>query len=165
MDLVRVGKIIKPHGVRGEVVFLPTTDEPEKRLKKGAALFDENGAPYTVKGKRSFQSQILLSLSQVDGREKAEAMRGKELFSQAEPSDERGIYFKDLPGLLIEGEDGEKIGTVTGVIDNPQILLEVKREEGRCLIPWAKDFIKQVDLKSGKIIMNLPTGLLSACSY
>ena len=165
MDLVRVGKIIKPHGVRGEMVFLPTTDEPEKRLKKGAVLFDENGAPYTVKGKRSFQSQILLSLSQVDGREKAEAMRGQELFSQAEPSDERGIYFKDLPGLLIEGEDGEKIGTVTGVIDNPQILLEVKREEGRCLIPWEKDFIKQVDLKSGKIIMNLPTGLLSACSY
>lgn len=165
MDLVRVGKITKPHGVRGEVVFSLTTDEPEKRLKKGAVLFDKNGALYTVKGKRSFQSQILLSLSQVDDREKAEAMRGKELFAQAEPSDERGIYFKDLPGLLIEEEDGEKIGVISGVIDNSQILLEVKRKDGRCLIPWAKEFIKQVDLKGGKIIMNLPTGLLSACSY
>ena len=165
MDLVRVGKVTKPHGVRGEVVFFPTTDEPEKRLKKGAPLFDKNGKRYTVKGKRDFQSQILLSLSQIDSMEKAEEIRGEDLFAEADPSDEEGVYFKDLIGLLVETEEGEKVGTITDVFDNPQILLEVKRDEGRCLIPWAKDFVKQVDLKRGKIIMNLPTGLLSACSY
>ncbi|MBQ1299263.1 MAG: 16S rRNA processing protein RimM [Aeriscardovia sp.] len=165
MDLVRVGKITRPHGIRGEVVFLLTTDEPEKRLKKGEVLFDKDGAEYTVKGKRNFQSQTLLSLSQIDSREKAEAMRGEELFARAGASSEEEIYFKDLVGLLVESEDGEKIGTVADVIDNPQILLEIKREEDRCLVPWVKEFIKQVDFKSGKITMNLPTGLLSACSY
>ncbi|MBR4399862.1 MAG: 16S rRNA processing protein RimM [Aeriscardovia sp.] len=165
MDLVRVGKVTRPHGLKGEVVFFLTSDEPEKRLKKGAPLFDGEGAKYTVKGKRDFKGQTLLSLSQVDSREKAEAMRGKELFAEAGKSSEGEIYFKDLVGLEVETEDGGKVGSVSDVFDAPQILLEVKREGEKCLIPWAKEFITQVDLKRGKIIMNLPTGLLAACSY
>lgn len=165
MDLVRVGKITKPHGVRGEVVFLPTTDEPEKRLKKGSFLFDKNGTKYTVKGKRNFRSQILLSLSRINSMEKAEAARGEELFAEAGQSDEEGVYFKDLLGLLVETTGGEKVGTVTDVFDNPQILLEVKKDGNKCLVPWVKDFVKQVDLKKGKIVMALPAGLISACSY
>lgn len=165
MDLVRVGKIIKPHGIRGEVLFFLTTDEPDRRLKRGNLLFDKDGRKYAVKGKRNFRSQILLSLSQIDSMEKAEEMRGKELFAEADQSNEEEIYFKDLLGLLVETAEGEEVGIVTDVFDNPQILLEVKQDEGKCLVPWSKDLVKQVDLKKGKIIMALPAGLLTACSY
>ena len=165
MDLVRVGPIARPHGVRGEVAFLLTTDDPAERLKKGAALFDKDGNKYQVRGARPGASQALLSLSGVDSREKAEALRGLDLFAEAGKSDEEGIYFKDLPGLKVELEGGEEVGTVSGILETPQLLLEVDRPGSKCLIPWAPDFEKQVDLEGGRIVMSLPEGLLEACSY
>ena len=165
MELVRVGKIIKPHGVRGEVAFFLTSDDPGRRLKKGAPLFDGDGNEDRVRGARQASTQTLLSLSGVDSMEKAEALRGKDLFAEAGESDENGIYFKDLPGLKVELEGGQEVGTVSGVLETPQLLLEVDRSGSKCLIPWTKDFVKSVDLKGGRIIMSLPDGLLSACSY
>ncbi|MBO6003557.1 MAG: 16S rRNA processing protein RimM [Aeriscardovia sp.] len=165
MDLVRVGKIVKPHGVRGEVSFFLTTDDPEGRLKKGASLVDGDGNKYRVRAARQAGTQTLLSLSGVDCRQKAEALRGKDLFAEAGKSDENGIYYKDLPGLKVELEGGEEVGTVSGVLETPQLLLEVDRSGSKCLIPWVKEFVKQVDLEGGRIIMSLPDGLLSACSY
>lgn len=165
MDLVRVGTVVKPHGVRGEVAFLLTTDEPGRRLKKGAALFDEGGKEYKVRGSRQGASGTLLSLSGIDSREKAEALRGRDLFAEAGESDENGIYFKDLPGLRVEVEGEGEVGIVSGILETPQLLLEVDRSGSKCLIPWAPDFVKQVDLKGRKIVMSLPDGLLTACSF
>ena len=114
--LLEVGRIGRPHGLRGEVVVLLTSDRAE-RLAPGAVL-QTDGGPLVVERSRPHQDRHLVLFEGVVGREGAEALGGTVL--RAEPIDDPdALWVHDLIGTPVEETDGTVRGTVVEVQENP----------------------------------------------
>jgi 16S rRNA processing protein RimM len=142
-ELLRVCRIGRAQGLKGEVTIQTFTDEPERRFAPGASLYSHDGGhTYTVAHSRTFKNRWILHLSGVNDRDASEALNGLELYAPADSfevmADEDAWYPKDLIGLtaqlassLENGVDmchaGADIGKVVDVIDGPgQSLLKIR---------------------------------------
>jgi 16S rRNA processing protein RimM len=178
--VVVVGRVGRPHGVRGEMSVDVRTDEPERRYAEGAVLFVE-GAPrpssrtdspktVTVVGHRWHSGRLLLQLHDVTDRESAEALRGALLSVEVDPAelpdDPDEYYDHQLVGLAVVDPHGQRIGTVTAVRHGAQDLLVVGRGgkgddgAGEALVPFVRALVPEVDLRGGRIVIDVPEGLL-----
>lgn len=168
MQLV-VGRISRPHGVRGELTVEVRTDDPEMRLAAGAVLATEPAAagPLTVSRARWHSGRLLLSFDGVADRDAADQLRGTllvvdsdELEDIADPDE-----FRDhqLIGLAVFGPGGERIGEVSDVLHYGQDLLVVRRAGhpgGEYLVPFVRPIVPEVDVRGGVVIIDPPRGLL-----
>lgn len=137
-DLLRVCRIGKAQGLKGEVTVRIFTDEPEKRFASGAELYSADGTTrYVVSHARTFKNRWILLLEGVNDRNAAEALNGVELYVLAEDREELASenewYIKDLVGLearLCEGNalalPARTIGKIVDVIDGGQTLLKIR---------------------------------------
>lgn len=173
IDVV-VGRIGKPHGLRGEVTVDVRTDEPERRFEVGARLGVElpKGSAATVRrltvsSARWHQGVLLLGFEEVDGRTAAEGVRGivlhAEIAADATPEDPEEFYEHQLVGLRVVDEQGEPIGTVRGLVPGAaQDLLQVTASDGReTLVPFVQALVPQVDLAGGRVVVADRPGLVS----
>jgi 16S rRNA processing protein RimM len=169
MQLV-VGRISRPHGVRGELAVDVRTDDPELRLAVGAVLATEPAAagPLTVMRARWHSGRLLVTFKGIDDRNGADELRGvlllvdsAELEDVADPEE-----FRDhqLIGLAVLGPDGEHVGDVTDVLHYGQDLLVVsgsgKRAGTEIMIPFVSAIVPEVDLAVGVVRIDPPPGLL-----
>nr|WP_120491442.1 ribosome maturation factor RimM [Corynebacterium lactis] len=183
-DLVHIGRVIKPHGVRGEVVVDPTTDDPQGRFAVGNVIVGKQTgkeSSLTVKTMRPHQGRLLIRFEEVPDRTAAERLRGMKFY--AEPvfdEDEDAYYDFELVGLRVlncgavdeatanarayEGAQPEPVdvGEVTGVVRGPvQRLLEVSLDDGgSALVPFVHAIVPIVDLDNGAVVITPPEGLL-----
>jgi len=173
MSTVRVARIGKPHGIRGEVTVEVFTDSPESRFAVGNVLTLELPAGVdfeiervTVEAARWNKSILLLKFMELSDRNAAEALRNAELHAPAEdPLDDReGWYASDLMGLAVhEGSyGGPKIGEVSNLITGAaQDLLEIRLPEGgEVLVPFVEDIVPEINEEKRVIIILPPPGLL-----
>jgi 16S rRNA processing protein RimM len=171
---VVVGRIGKPHGVRGEVTVEVRTDEPERRFTVGAVLDVRRphgvAAPVprlTVRGVRWHQGVLLLTFEQVEGREAAEALRGcllqVEVPADARPDDPEEFYAHQLAGLTAYDVDGRELGTVTRLVSGgAQDLLVVRTSDGRdALVPFVAALVPEVDVDGGRVVIADRPGLVT----
>jgi len=117
VDLV-VGRVVKSHGIRGELVVDVRTDEPELRFARGSVLrgrLPRGGGErgFTVTAAREHSGRLLVSLDGVAGRDSADALRGT-LFlidsSEVEPSDDPDeFYDHELEGVPVQLADGTEV--------------------------------------------------------
>jgi 16S rRNA processing protein RimM len=169
MQLV-VGRISRPHGVRGELAVDVRTDDPELRLAAGAVLATEPAAagPLTVTRARWHSGKLLMSFDGVPDRDAADQLRGvllvvdsAELEDIADPDE-----FRDhqLIGLAVYGPGGEHVGEVTDVLHSGQDLLVVAgagaRSGAEIMIPFVAPIVPEVDLAGRRIVIDPPAGLL-----
>jgi 16S rRNA processing protein RimM len=164
---VVVGRIGRPHGVRGEVTIEVRTDDPDLRFPPGAVLATEpaDRGPVTVTAARWHREVLLLTLEGVGSREEAENFRDTELVvpvadlpSLEDPDD---YYDHQLVGLAARHVDGSVIGEVTAVRHEGSDLLVVRRPEGgEALIPFVRAIVPTVDLAAGSLVVDPPEGLL-----
>ncbi len=169
MQLV-VGRIIRPHGVRGELAVEVRTDDPEVRLAPGAVLATEPVAagPLTITQSRSHSGRFLLSFDGISDREQADELRGvmlvvdsADLEDIADPDE-----FRDhqLIGLAVVDPGGEHVGEVADVLHYGQDLLVVAGSGPRAgteiLVPFVAELVPVVDLESGRLVIDPPAGLL-----
>lgn len=144
-DRVTVGKVVKPHGIRGEVVVDPQTDRPQ-RFQAGAVLHSE-GTDYTVQASRPHKGRMLVAFEGVPDRNAAEGLRGLELTADPLDTDEEETYLaSELVGTAVVHHDGRRLGTVTAVIELPSSveydLLEVTRDDGSdWLLPAVGEYV------------------------
>ncbi len=133
---VVVGRIGKPHGLRGEVTVEVRTDEPDVRFAVGTVLTAEpprgSASGLTtleVVSVRWHQTTLLVHFAQLPDRTAAEGARGTLLLTHvpadATPDDPDEFYDHQLVGLAVLDLDGRPIGEVTGVVHGAQDLLEV----------------------------------------
>jgi 16S rRNA processing protein RimM len=165
-----VGRILRPHGVRGELVVEVRTDDPELRLAAGAVLATEPAAagPLTVVRARWHSGRLLVSLKGFEDRNEAERLRGVLLLvDSAELEDlADSDEFRDhqLIGLTVIGPDGEQVGEVTDVLHYGQDLLVVagsgKRAGTEIMVPFVSAMVPEVDLTGGLVRIDPPPGLL-----
>jgi 16S rRNA processing protein RimM len=166
-DTVVVGRIGRPHGVRGEVTVEVRTDDPDLRFVPGAVLRTDppERGPITIAGVHWHSGTLLLRLEGVDSREAAEAVRNTELVVPVaelpEIEDPDSYYDHQLVGLTVRLPDDAVLGEVTAILHEAQDLLVVRRVEGgEVLIPFVSAIVPTVDLDGGFVVVDPPEGLL-----
>ncbi|MFE9653529.1 ribosome maturation factor RimM [Micromonospora sp. NPDC006431] len=177
--LLIVGRVGKPHGIRGEVTVEVRTDEPEARFAPGAVLRTDSGAvapaepgayrvpaELTVESARWHQGRLLVAFEGVLDRNVAEALRGTlvgvDSADVAAPEDPEEFHDHQLVGLAVVTRQGERLGEVARIDHAPASdLLVLRRPEGRtALIPFVKAIVPEVDLAGGRVVVDPPGGLL-----
>lgn len=161
-----VGRIGRPHGVRGELSVEPRTDEPERRFAVGQQLrVDGDRRLLEVTAKRWHQGRLLLTLSGVADRTAAEGLRNKLLLAdvdEREPAgDDDDFWDRDLIGLAVHTHDGVVAGEVTAVIHlDHQDLLAVHTPDGERLIPFVEALVVEVRPSDGWLRLADVAGLV-----
>jgi 16S rRNA processing protein RimM len=167
--LVVVGRIGRPHGIRGEVTVEVRTDDPDLRFAPGSVLQTEPArvGPLTVAAARWHSGRLLLLVEGAHDRTGAEALRGAVLSAEVDddevPEDPEEFFDHQLRGLTAVGPDGAEIGVVDDVVHLPgQDLLSVKRPGGReVLVPFVAEFVPEIDVDAGRVVLTPPPGLLN----
>jgi len=171
---VVVGRIGKPHGIRGEVTVDVRSDEPERRFAVGARLRAQAprgaaGVPayLTVARTRWHQGVLLAGFEEAGDRTAAEGLRGTVLHVTLDPDevpeDPEEFYDHQLVGLAVHDLDGAVIGTVSGVVHGgAQDLLQVKATDGRdTLVPFVAALVPEVDVAGGRVVVADRPGLVT----
>jgi 16S rRNA processing protein RimM len=165
---ITVGRIGRPHGLRGEVTVEVRTDEPERRFADGSVLLTnrDDQPRLHVLGSRWHQSALLLSLQGIEDRTAAESLRNTILEVEVDPldrpTDDDEFYDHQLRGLTVRTADGEVVGTIADIAHLPgQDLLVVDAGGREVLIPFATEIVPQIDLAAGVVIVTPPPGLLN----
>ena len=163
--LLVVGQIGKAHGIRGEVLVFVRTDEPEKRFVPGAVFATASGK-LTLSAARWHQGRIIAQFEGVDDRNAAELLRGTELQVESEsleaPDDPDEFHDHQLIGLRVCSVDGTDLGSVARVDHSPasDLLVIDKSGGGTALIPFVRQMVLAVDVAGGRVVVDLPEGLL-----
>ncbi len=166
-DTVVVGRIGRPHGVRGEVTVEVRTDDPDLRFVVGAVLATEppERGPVTITGRRWHRDVLLLTVEGIASREDAETLRDTELLVDVADlpplEDPESFYDHQLVGLAARLADGTALGEVTSVRHEGADLLVLQAADGReLLIPFVTAIVPTVDVAGGFLVVDPPAGLL-----
>lgn len=165
-----VGKILRPHGIRGEVRVQVMTGYPE-RILPGAEVYlgpdpenAQSAVPYTVTRARRHQQYLVLLFEDMPDRSAAEHLRDKFVMVRIEdavPLEEGEFYLFQVLGLEVHTTQGEYLGTVKDVIQTgANDVYVVQGPRGEILLPAIDECVKQVDIPGGAMTVVLMDGLL-----
>jgi 16S rRNA processing protein RimM len=165
-DLVAVGRIAGPHGIRGELKVEVLTDFPQ-RLAPGEKLLlvspDGKVSETRIVGQRGHKGRYLLMLDGVTDRTAAERLRGGYLKVRTEdlpPLPPGHFYQFQLVGLSVRTVSGDELGHVAEVTPTGSNLVLAVRDGGKeVLVPFIETVVIRVDIEAGELIVNLPEGL------
>ena len=164
-----VGRIGRPHGVRGEVTVEVRTDDPDLRFVPGAAMRTEPAerGPLTVAGARWHRDVLLPRLpTGVDGPRGGRGAARHRAGGAGRPScppleDPDEFYDHQLVGLAARLPDGAPLGEVTAVRHEGNSLLVVAPPDGaELLVPFVSAIVPTVDVAGGFVVVDPPEGLL-----
>jgi 16S rRNA processing protein RimM len=163
-----VGRIVRPHGLRGEVMVETLTDAPD-RFTPGTSLGagdPDSGAlrTVTIATARSHTGRLLLTFEGLADRESADALRGELLsipFAEARELGPDEFWPHQLVGLSVVAADGEPVGAVAEVQPGAaHDLLSVQRPDGSTALIPAVAAIVTVDLEAGRVTLADLPGLI-----
>ena len=164
---VTVGRIGRPHGIRGDVVVGVRTDEPELRFAQGSRLDTDPAdlGPLTVAGTKWHSGELLVRFEGISDRDAAAELRGTWLTVDsatiAPPADPDEFRDSDLVGLSVRTVDGTPVGTVTDVLHSGQDVLVIKSVDGRdVMVPFVLPLVPEVDVAAGFLVIDPPEGLI-----
>jgi len=165
-ELVAVARIVRPRGLKGEVVAEVLTDFPERFDDLDvvtAVMPDKSRRELTIK-KHWFQAgRIVLAFSGIDSIETAEELRDVEICvpeSEAVELEEGEFFDWQLQGCRVETLEGEEIGTVRELMRTGGTEILVVDGKREFLIPFAESICTEVDIENKLIRIDPPEGLL-----
>ncbi len=167
---LRVGRLVKAHGLKGAIKLELYTDSPNERFVPGAIL--ELQVPETspwfgktveVTEMRMYNQMPVIFLKGIEDREAAETLIKAILLVESDletlPAEPDAWYDHQLVGLRVM-RDGVQIGLVQRVEHFPsQDLLAVKTETGEVLVPFVSAIVPIVDIEAGTVTVTPPLGL------
>jgi 16S rRNA processing protein RimM len=167
-DLVVVGRVGRPQGVRGEVTVEVRTDDPDDRFAEGASLLTDppERGPLVVAARREQNGRLVLHFEGVPDRTAAQALRDTLLLVDVRTlppvEDEDEFHDWQLGGLRAELEDGDVLGEVTDVLHLPHgdVLVVTRPGGAEVLVPFVRAIVPVVDLDAGRVVLTPPEGLV-----
>lgn len=166
MDLIAYGKVIKPHGLKGEVKVLPFSGEFSS-FKNFSSLYIsqeiKNPPKFEISRSRNQKDHIVVKLEGIDSIDAAQELKGLTVFINKEELPEKGedeYYWFELIGLDVFDMENRLIGKVKDIIDNTaQPILVIKNNSEEYLVPLVEKFVEEIDLHGSKIVINPIEGL------
>lgn len=170
-DLIIVGRVRKSHGVRGDLVIEAFSDDPAGVFAAGRRVVAGTPSGDPSKDRRElhitsstpFKGGYIVHFQEITDRDAADLWRDRFLLA---PSDELAppgvneIYIHEIPGMRVELESGELVGTVAEVFELPQgLTLDVERDGGSIMIPYDR-VVTSIDRQARVIRIDPPLGLL-----
>ncbi len=159
-----IGRVNKPHGIRGEIRVMPLTDDPARFARLKRVFLDEEGSrSVEVESSRLHKGVALLKLAGYDDRDAADGLREKWLFvatEDADPLAEGEYYLYQLIGLRVIDDQGNALGELTEVIETgANNVFVVEGESGQRLIPDIPDVVRAIDFEAGTMTVQLLPGM------
>jgi 16S rRNA processing protein RimM len=171
-DLIIIGRVRKAHGIRGDLVVEPITDEPDAVFAPGRRVFAGTPTGDRAKDDRElhvtaaspFKGGLIVHFEEISDRTVADTWRDRYLLLPAdelEPLGEDQVYVHELPGMQVKLETDEPVGEVVATYDLPQgLTLEVQRGQGSTvLVPYDR-VVTSIDRELRVITIDPPAGLL-----
>ena len=166
-DLLQVGAITQPHGLRGEVKVFPTTDDVKRFNKLKEVILDTGKEKMTleIEGVKFFKQFAIIKFKSFDSINDIERYRGKSLYVTRENAVKlkKDEYFiADLIDVEVYGEDDAHIGVLKNVITTgANDVYEIKLDDGRdLLLPAIKQCVLDVDIDGRRMKVHILDGLL-----
>lgn len=168
--LRKVGRVVKAHGIHGELTVELSTDSPEVRFAAGATLSavtrEGQSRVLTVTAGRPHSGRLLVRFDEVPTRDAAEQLRGAQLFARVDalpPTDDPDeFYDHELEGLTVSTVRGDPVGTVREVLHGAagDLLVVDRADGGEVLVPFVREIVTEVDVAGGRALIDPPPGLL-----
>jgi 16S rRNA processing protein RimM len=165
--MVLVGRIARPHGIRGQVIVNPETDFVEERFRPGAILWTRSAQgdeQLTVTSSRVQNGRPVIAFEGFSKIEDVERLAGLDLRvpeGELQPLDAGTYYHHQLVGCAVETMDGHRVGDVVRVVGGSTgSVLEVDGPRGEVLIPLALEICVEIDVAAKRIRIDPPEGLL-----
>lgn len=166
-DILQVGIITSPHGVRGEVKVFPTTDDPArfKRLKEVILDTGKEQITLEIEGVKFVKQMVVLKFKGIDDINVVEKYRQKSLYVTRENAVRLGrneYFIADLIGLKVFDESEEEIGMLRDVIETgANDVYMIDMNDGReLLLPAIRECVRKVDVENGFMKIHIMDGLL-----
>ncbi|MBN1314979.1 MAG: 16S rRNA processing protein RimM [Anaerolineales bacterium] len=159
-----IGRITRPHGIRGEIRVEIHTEQPDRFITLERVLVGETELlPMTVESARFHQNVIILKLGNCDTRTQAEGLKGKKLLipiEEAIPLEEDEYFLFQLIGLEVQTEEKQVLGEIVDIIETgANDVFVVDGPSGQLLLPDIPEVILDVNLDDGIVIVQLLPGL------
>ena len=168
--LMVVGRLRKPHGLKGEYTVFPLTDDPAAVFAPGRALSRMDlagtvlGEPIEIERSRGYHREWLVKFRGVEARDELDLWRGQFLAAPKDtltPPAEGEVYLHELEGFAVRSVDGTPLGIVSGMYELPAgLMLEVQGPAREFLLPFRKQFVRAVDREGRVLTVELPEGMV-----
>jgi 16S rRNA processing protein RimM len=160
-----IGRVIKPHGIRGEVRVQIITDTPERfEWLETVYVGERHPQLITIEPVRFHKTFVLIKFAGIDTREGAVSLRNELLLvpeSEAVPLEEGEYYLYQLIGLDVYTDEGEQLGELAEVLEtNANNVFVVKGDRGEVLLPDTEEVIINIDFENGRMEVHLLPGLI-----
>lgn len=157
-NVLRIGKIVRAHGVQGAVKVVPLTDDPRRflALKEAFLEIDEKLKPVTVHGAKLLNDGVQLSIDGVDTRNAAEALKDAFLAvdrAHAVKLPAYTYFIEDLIGCNTFDTEGASFGKITDVMEMPANDVYVIAD-GKLMVPALKRVLYEVDTETKRIVFD-----------
>jgi 16S rRNA processing protein RimM len=166
-DCFYLGRIVRKHSFKGEVVLKLDTDEPElyQEMESVFVNIGNNMIPFFIKDSLLQKgNQLRVNFETIQSEADADALLKAGVYlplSMLPKLTGKKFYFHEIIGFAAEDVAYGAIGTVTGVNDSSaQPLFEIEKEGMQILVPMIDDFIVKIDREQQKILLKTPAGLL-----
>ena len=167
---VVVGRLRKPHGLKGDTTLFPLTAEPERLLAPGTDVWlvgldgEVVAGPVTIERSRSYHREWLIKFAGADARDALEPWRGLFLAvppDRITPPAEDEVYLHELTGFSVRLPDDTPLGLVSSLYEMPSgLMIEVQGPKREFLLPYKKEFVREVDRAGRRLVVTPPDGLL-----
>lgn len=160
-----IGRVNRPHGVKGEVRVEPHTSELGRFKKlKFVHIGDPSTKPTGVKSAREHQNVVLLTFEGIDDRDAAELLRDQWLYipiSEAVPLQEGEYFLYQLQDLQVIDQEGHDLGRLVEVIETgANNVFVVRGQFGDILLPDIPEVIQDIDFEKSLVTVQLLPGLV-----
>jgi 16S rRNA processing protein RimM len=161
---VRIGRIGRAHGLRGEVTLDGCPLDPQELEAVAELEWRREGAvrPLLIESVRPMNQRLLVCFRGVGDREQAVALRLGEVYADSErlPDPGPGVsYTFQIVGLRVVTEEGRELGRLQDVLPTGAHPVYVVRGARELLVPASPEVLKRVDFGEGVIVVKLPAGL------
>jgi 16S rRNA processing protein RimM len=165
-----VGRLRRPHGLKGDVAVFPLTDRPDEVLAAGRKVWvvdlagDVLAGPVEIERSRAYHREWLLKFRGADSREALEPWRNSFLAAtetELPPPEGDEVYLHELAGFGVRREDGTALGVVSSLYELPGgLMIEVQGPKREFLLPYRREFVVEVDRAARRLTVRPPEGLI-----
>ena len=165
-----VGRLRKPHGLKGDSTLFPLTDSPEAVFAPGRSVWlmgldgETVAGPVKIERSRAYHREWLVKFEGVEGREGLDPWRGLFLAVPADqltPPQGNEVYLHELEGFSVRRLDGTPLGLVSAIYEMPAgLMIEVQGPKREFMLPYKAEFVREVDRAGRRLLVELPEGLV-----